>query len=186
MTDNLKLACAFKLNRFQTDMSECIGYSTAQRKWVITKPTAPTGQVTWEVADRITVSHFAPPPHEWYRPTPQGWEQVDVCKLIALLAMYDPSRPVATSAMYNAFWDKLRRSTGVSALCSYTVGSTTMYLTEATNEWIQFSDGQWVLPDQLPAPDTSNWDLIVDFDWEPADVFTVIEDLANRATALPH
>lgn len=66
-----------------------------------------------------------------------------------------------------------------------------MYLTDSTLEWIAWSDGQWVVPDQRaelgayewPAPEISGWEF-VDDSWQPGDVFMVIEYLANRVTSL--
>ena len=186
MTDNLNLACAFKLDRSRADMGECFGYSITQREWVITKSTGQPGEVTWEVAGGIDLAHFAPPPNEWYRPTSEGWKQTDVCELVQRLALSNLDGLIPTFAMRESLRDQLRQDpTGIWFLCAYTVASTKMFLTEETREWVQHSDGQWSIPDQWPAPNTSGWELCDDVSWKPANVFTVIEHLANCVIVLP-
>lgn len=182
MTDSLQLVCSFKMDRSQTDMSECFGYSSTQRQWVATEPTGRPGEVAWKVAGPLDLVHFAPPPDEWYVPTSEGWKRVNVCDLIVRLALQIPNLPVPTYQMREAVQDQLRQDPeDIQVSCSYVVGSTQVFLEELTREWVQFSDGRWSMPDHVPVPEVSGWSFANAGSWQTGNVFTVIEHLVDRA-----
>ena len=187
MTDNLKLACAFMLNPLQQDMSECVGYSTTQKAWVVTRPSGRSGQVNWEALDRINLPRLAPPPQDWFLPSGDGWERHDICYVLEYFAHMDLTPPFPTIAIKNSVREQaLQDPSSVFCLCSYTIDSSQMFLAADSKEWFQqMPSGRWVPANslgQFPAPDVTGWRLVVDGSWQAANVFMVLEQLASAVT----